>query len=108
MKTQPVSPPETPLPVPFYLRKYGVSRTTFWRWEKLGLPVMQVGAKKFVLESEFLRFLKSRGNRETVLRQNPCPCAYCRTRAGRVVFLDVRRLALPSSHAPRQLECCLA
>lgn len=62
MKTPTPSTPETPLPVPFYLRKYNVSRTTFWRWtNKRGLRVMQVGQKQFVMESEFLRFLESGG-----------------------------------------------
>lgn len=57
--TSPVS--DTPLPVPFILRKFNVSRTTFWRWEKLGLPVLQVGSKKFCRESDFIRFLEAGG-----------------------------------------------
>ena len=61
MKTPTPLIPETPLPVPFYLGKYNVSRTTLWRWTKRGLRVMQVGQKQFVFESEFLRFLESGG-----------------------------------------------
>jgi len=53
--------PNTPLPAQFYLRKYNVSRTTWWRWTKRGLRVLQVGQKQFVTESEFLRFLESGG-----------------------------------------------
>ncbi len=61
MKTPTPLIPETPLPVPFYLRKYNLSRTTLWRWTKRGLRVMQVGQKQFVFESEFLRFLEAGG-----------------------------------------------
>ena len=64
MKTNPPAN-ECPLPVAFYLKKFGVSRTTFWRWERRGLPVLQVGAKKFCRESDFVRFLQAGGNPPT-------------------------------------------
>ncbi|GDY22798.1 hypothetical protein LBMAG56_41450 [Verrucomicrobiota bacterium] len=62
MKSQAPQVSDTPLPVAFFLRKFNVSRTTFWRWEtKHGLPVLQVGSKKFCRESDFIRFLEAGG-----------------------------------------------
>jgi len=71
MKSTTLSVPETPLPVPFYLRKYNVSRTTWWRWTKRGLRVMKVGQKQFVTESEFLRFLESNGKPQPQPEEKP-------------------------------------
>lgn len=49
---------ETPMPHTYLLKKYDVSRTTFWRWRtERGLPCQTVGAKIFVRESDIVRFL---------------------------------------------------
>ncbi len=57
-----------PLPLDFFIKNYGISRTTAWRWRKLGLPTLKVGAKIFCRESEFLRFMEeqSRSNQPGV------------------------------------------
>jgi len=52
-------PKDTPLPLDYYERKYHVSRTTLWRYRKAGLRAVTVGAKTFVRESEFLKWLES-------------------------------------------------
>jgi hypothetical protein len=52
------NPRDCPLPLDFYERKYGVSRTTLWRYRKAGLPAVGVGAKCFVRESDFVAFLE--------------------------------------------------
>jgi hypothetical protein len=49
---------DTPLPLDYFERKYNVSRTTLWRYRKAGLPAIVVGAKCFVRESDFVRFLE--------------------------------------------------
>jgi hypothetical protein len=59
--TQSSNPNECPLPLAFFCKKFGISRTTCWRWQRLGLPVVQVGAKKFARESDFVAFLESGG-----------------------------------------------
>lgn len=46
------------MPLDFFLRRYGISRTTVWRWRKNGLPTLQVGAKIFCFESDFILFLQ--------------------------------------------------
>ena len=48
---------ETPMPHTYLLKKYDLSRTTFWRWRKAGLPCQTVGAKLFVRESDIVRFI---------------------------------------------------
>lgn len=55
-------PKDCPMPLDFFLNRYGISRTTAWRWRKRGLPVSQVGAKIFCRESDFVRFLEAGGN----------------------------------------------
>lgn len=52
---------DCPVPLQFFFKRYGVSRTTVWRWRKEGLPVSQVGAKLFCRESDFVRFLEAGG-----------------------------------------------
>jgi len=47
------------MPLDFFLRRYGISRTTAWRWRKNGLPTLHVGAKIFCRESEFVRFMEA-------------------------------------------------
>jgi len=59
------NPRDCPLPLDFYEHKYGVSRTTLWRYRKAGLPAVGVGAKCFVRESDFVAFLE-RMNGQTV------------------------------------------
>jgi len=56
---------DTPLPLDYYERKYGTSRTTLWRYRKAGLTAIGVGAKTFVRESDFVAFLE-RMNGQTV------------------------------------------
>jgi hypothetical protein len=58
MSTVAFNPKDTPLPLAFFLRKYGLSRTTFWRYERKGLPVLKVGGKTFCRESDFVAFLE--------------------------------------------------
>ena len=54
----PFDPHDTPLPHSYLLKKYGISRTTFWRWRvQRGLPWQIVGAKLFVRESDLVRFI---------------------------------------------------
>ncbi len=50
-------PRDTPLPLDFFERKYGLSRTTLWRFRRAGLPAVGVGSKVFVKESDFVAFL---------------------------------------------------
>ena len=56
---------DTPLPLAYYERKYGTSRTTLWRYRKAGLKAIGVGAKTFIRESDFVAFLE-RMNGQTV------------------------------------------
>lgn len=56
---------DTPMPLDFFERKYGTSRTTLWRYRKAGLKAIGVGAKTFVKESDFVAFLE-RMNGQTV------------------------------------------
>lgn len=56
---------DTPMPLAYYERKYGTSRTTLWRYRKAGLNSIGVGAKTFVRESDFVAFLE-RMNGQTV------------------------------------------
>ena len=56
---QAYDPNDCPLPLEFFLRRYDISRTTVWRWRKKGLPTLQVGAKLFCRESDFVRFLET-------------------------------------------------
>ena len=49
---------DTPLPLPFYEKKYQVSRTSLWRYRRAGLPAIGVGAKTFIRESDFIAFLE--------------------------------------------------
>lgn len=60
--SQDFDPRDTPLPLDYYERKYNVSRTTLWRYRKAGLPAVGVGAKCFVRESDFVKFLNRMNN----------------------------------------------
>ena len=51
-------PNNTPLPLEYFERKYGLSRTTLWRYRRAGMPALGVGAKAFVRESDFVAFLE--------------------------------------------------
>jgi hypothetical protein len=62
---EPFNHRDTPLPLDYYERKYGTSRTTLWRYRKAGLPAIGVGAKTFIRESDFVYFLQ-RMNGQTV------------------------------------------
>jgi hypothetical protein len=65
MNPAPFDPRDTPLPLDFFERKYGLSRTTLWRFRRAGLPAVGVGNKVFVKESDFAGFLE-RMNGKTV------------------------------------------
>ena len=56
---------DTPMPLDYYERKYGVSRTALWRYRKSGLAELGVGAKTFIKESDFVAFLE-RMNGQTI------------------------------------------
>lgn len=56
--TTPFDHRDTPLPLDYFEHKYGISRTTLWRYRKAGLPAVGVGAKCFVRESDFVAFLE--------------------------------------------------
>lgn len=56
------NPKDCPMPLDFFLNRYGISRTTAWRWRARGLPTSKVGAKIFCRESDFVRFLESGGS----------------------------------------------
>jgi len=58
MTPQPFDHRDTPLPLYFFERKYGLSRTTLWRYRRAGLPAVGVGSKCFVRESEFVTFIQ--------------------------------------------------
>ena len=49
---------DTPLPLPYYEKKYSLSRTTLWRFRRAGLPAIGVGAKTFIKESDFVTWLE--------------------------------------------------
>jgi hypothetical protein len=46
------------MPMSFLRRKDTFSRTTGWRYENAGLPVLRVGGKLFCRESDFVAFLE--------------------------------------------------
>lgn len=56
---------DTPLPLDFFQRKYRLSRSTLWRYRKVGLKTILVGTKCFIRESEFVAFLQSMDGRTT-------------------------------------------
>ena len=56
---QAYDPKDCPMPLDYFLMRYGISRTTAWRWRKLGLPTLQVGAKVFCRESELVQFMEA-------------------------------------------------
>jgi len=49
---------DTPLPHSYYKRQHDVSRVTLWRYRKAGLPAVEVGAKIWIKESDFLAFVQ--------------------------------------------------
>jgi hypothetical protein len=63
MKETQFDPRDTPLPVDYYGRKYGLSRSTLWRYRRAGLPAVGVGAKTFIKESDFVAFLTQMNGR---------------------------------------------
>ena len=71
--TQAYDPKDCPMPLDFFLRRYGISRTTAWRWRKNGLPTLQVGAKIFCRESEFVRFMEVKPPSITMTRHTAFP-----------------------------------
>ena len=57
---------DCPMPMDFFIQRYGISRTTAWRWRKNGLITLQGGSKVFCRESEFVRFLEAQtANRQS-------------------------------------------
>lgn len=74
MIDKPFDPTDTPLPLDFYGRKYLLSRTTLWRYEKAGLPVLRVGGKCFIRESAFVAFLEMmNGKTASAIPLKPAP-----------------------------------
>lgn len=63
-------PKDYPLPLDFFLNRYGISRTTAWRWRANGLPVLKVGAKLFCRESAFVAFLKQQNDHQVDVNPN--------------------------------------
>lgn len=51
-------PKDTPLPVAYFGRKYNLSRVTLWRYRRAGLPSLGVGDKVFIIEEDFVEFLR--------------------------------------------------
>jgi len=64
-------PQDCPLPLEYYLQRYGISRTTAWRWRRAGLPTLQVGAKIFCRESEFVRFMEAQSAKGQKAAESP-------------------------------------
>jgi len=48
---------DSPLPQDYFVRKFGTSRVTIWRYRRAGLPAIVVGSKIFIRESDFVSFL---------------------------------------------------
>jgi hypothetical protein len=63
MQPSTFDPHNTPLPLGFFEVKYGLSRTTLWRYRRAGLPAVGVGAKCFVRASDFVQFLERMNGR---------------------------------------------
>ena len=54
-------PADFPLPEKVF-RDAGIgSRTTFYRWEKAGLPVLRVGQRRFIRPRDLSRFMERGG-----------------------------------------------
>lgn len=53
----PFDPRDVPMPAGYIMRKFGLSRTTLWRWRSSGLPSQGVGAKTFIKESDVVAFI---------------------------------------------------
>jgi len=68
-------PRDTPLPVDFFERKYGLSRTTLWRYRRAGLPAVGVGSKTFIRESAFVAFLNQMNGQTVVANPKKEPQA---------------------------------
>ncbi len=49
---------DIPLPTTHYEKVHGVSRTSLWRWEKLGLRILHVGGKRFIRPSDWAAFIE--------------------------------------------------
>jgi hypothetical protein len=66
--TQAFHPKDCPMPLSFFLDRYDISSTTAWRWSKKGLPVLRVGAKLFIRESDWVRFLETQAASQALAR----------------------------------------
>jgi len=57
----PASSVELPVPEKQYREQGMGSRTTFFRWEQMGLPVLKVGGRRFIKPSALAAFLERIG-----------------------------------------------
>ena len=48
---------ELPMPLSFYEKLGIASRTTIWRWEKLGLRIIREGGRTYLIPSDLREFL---------------------------------------------------
>ena len=62
---------DTPLPLSYFEKKYGISRVTLWRYRRAGLPALGVGAKTFIREADFVGFLERMNGRTVSAAPNP-------------------------------------
>jgi len=49
---------DVPLPVAFWQKTSGVSRTSLWRWEREGLRILHAGGKRFIRPSDWAAFIE--------------------------------------------------
>lgn len=63
--TQAYDSKDCPMPLDFFLRRYGISRTTAWRWEKMRLRILHVGGKRFIRPSDWAAFIEQQNSKVT-------------------------------------------
>lgn len=63
MMPAPFDPSDVPMPAGYIMQKFGLSRTTLWRWRSAGLPAQGVGAKIFIKESDVVAFIAAQSEK---------------------------------------------